>query len=57
MLVQYIIQLDDHRMIIPMVVLFFCYKDKIVIGYVTYLDYSNNYISPYNEFERFKSHT
>ncbi|PIM96454.1 Electron transfer flavoprotein-ubiquinone oxidoreductase [Candidatus Hodgkinia cicadicola] len=32
------------------------YKDKIVIGYVTYLDYSNDYLNPYNEFERFKSH-
>ncbi|PIM95087.1 Electron transfer flavoprotein-ubiquinone oxidoreductase [Candidatus Hodgkinia cicadicola] len=32
------------------------YKDKIVIGYITYLDYSNDYLNPYNEFERFKSH-
>ncbi|PIM94794.1 Electron transfer flavoprotein-ubiquinone oxidoreductase [Candidatus Hodgkinia cicadicola] len=34
----------------------YCYKDKIVIGYVTNLDYSNCYLNPYNEFERFKSH-
>ncbi|WP_414173069.1 hypothetical protein [Candidatus Hodgkinia cicadicola] len=30
----------------------YCYKDRVVIGYVTYLDYSNCYINPYNEFER-----
>ncbi len=32
------------------------YEDRVVIGYVTYLNYSNSYINPYNEFEKVKSH-
>ncbi|AUG33948.1 Electron transfer flavoprotein-ubiquinone oxidoreductase [Candidatus Hodgkinia cicadicola] len=34
----------------------YAYSDNITIGYVTHLCYTNNYICPYNEFEKFKSH-
>ncbi len=38
----------------------FCYhaeNNKIFIGYVIGLDYKNPYLSPYDEFQRFKTHT
>ena len=37
----------------------FCYhaeNNKIYIGYVVGLDYKNPYLSPYDEFQRFKTH-
>ena len=37
----------------------FCYhaeKNQIFIGYVIGLDYQNPYLSPYDEFQRFKTH-
>ena len=37
----------------------FCYhaeKNQIYIGYVIGLDYKNPYLSPYDEFQRFKTH-
>ena len=37
----------------------FCYhaeKNQIYIGYVIGLDYQNPYLSPYDEFQRFKTH-
>jgi len=37
----------------------FCYhaeKNQIFIGYVVGLDYQNPYLSPYDEFQRFKTH-
>ncbi|SVA29605.1 uncharacterized protein METZ01_LOCUS82459, partial [marine metagenome] len=37
----------------------FCYhaeKNQIYIGYVIGLDYKNSYLSPYDEFQRFKTH-
>jgi len=38
----------------------FCYhaeNNQIFIGYVIGLDYKNPYLSPYDEFQRFKTHT
>ena len=37
----------------------FCYhaeKNQVFIGYVIGLDYQNPYLSPYDEFQRFKTH-
>ncbi|ATW06125.1 Electron transfer flavoprotein-ubiquinone oxidoreductase [Candidatus Hodgkinia cicadicola] len=34
----------------------YAYPDNITIGYVTHLCYANNYVCPYNEFVKFKSH-
>ncbi|XXN13567.1 MAG: electron-transfer flavoprotein:ubiquinone oxidoreductase [Candidatus Hodgkinia cicadicola] len=34
----------------------YAYSDNVTIGYVTHLCYTNNYICPYNEFVKFKSH-
>ncbi|AUG33734.1 Electron transfer flavoprotein-ubiquinone oxidoreductase [Candidatus Hodgkinia cicadicola] len=34
----------------------YAYPNNITIGYITHLCYTNNYICPYNEFVKFKSH-
>ncbi|ATW06023.1 Electron transfer flavoprotein-ubiquinone oxidoreductase [Candidatus Hodgkinia cicadicola] len=34
----------------------YAYSDNITIGYITNLCYTNNYVCPYNEFVKFKSH-
>ncbi|XXN19686.1 MAG: electron-transfer flavoprotein:ubiquinone oxidoreductase [Candidatus Hodgkinia cicadicola] len=34
----------------------YCYTNSIALGYVVHLDYINSYVSPYNEFTKFKCH-